>query len=64
MDGLSRCSGDALPYVQEQLWRIGETAVLGSNPVISPAYSGLPVLSRAAIWDFTACCPLRGGTGE
>jgi hypothetical protein len=45
MDGLSRCSGDALPYVQEQLWRIGETAVLGSNPVISPAYSGLPALS-------------------
>ncbi len=31
-----------------------ETAVLGSNPAISPAYSGLPVLRRAAIWDGTS----------
>jgi hypothetical protein len=34
--------------------------VLGSNPADSPAYSGLPVLSWAAIWDgsFTVGCPL------
>jgi hypothetical protein len=34
---------------------------LGSNPAISPAYSGLPVLSWAAIWDGTGmvlCCRL------
>jgi hypothetical protein len=37
-------------------------AVLGLNPpAISPAYSGLPVLRWAAIWDG---CPLRGGRGE
>jgi hypothetical protein len=30
-----------------------ETAVLGSNPAISSAYSGLPVLRSAAIWDGT-----------
>ncbi len=30
-----------------------EAAVLGSNPAISPAYSGLPVLRWAAIWDGT-----------
>jgi hypothetical protein len=30
-----------------------ETAVLGSNPAISPAYSRLPVLRWAAIWDGT-----------
>ncbi len=30
-----------------------DTAVLGSNPAISPAYSGLPVLRWAAIWDGT-----------
>jgi hypothetical protein len=28
-------------------------AVPGSNPAISPAYSGLPTLGRAAIWDGT-----------
>jgi hypothetical protein len=28
-------------------------AVLGSNPAISPAYSGLPILEWAAIWDGT-----------
>jgi hypothetical protein len=28
-------------------------AVLGSNPVISPAYSRLPILGQAAIWDST-----------
>jgi hypothetical protein len=49
--------------IREQCWLIGssrgslvapldcETAVLGSNPAISPAYSGLPVLRWAAIWD-------------
>ncbi len=39
-------------------------AVPGSNPGISPAYSGLPVLRWAAFWDgnFTVC-PLRGGRG-
>jgi hypothetical protein len=42
----------------EQWWLIGSdtrlyTAVLGSNPAISPAYSGLPVLRWAAIWDGT-----------
>ncbi len=31
-----------------------KTAVLGSNPAISPAYSGLPVLRWAAIWDGTS----------
>jgi hypothetical protein len=30
-----------------------ETAVLGSKPAISQAYSGLPVLRWAAIWDGT-----------
>ncbi len=30
-----------------------EAAVLGSNPAISLAYSGLPVLIWAAIWDGT-----------
>ncbi len=30
-----------------------ETAVLGLNPAISPAYSGLLVLSWAAIWNGT-----------
>ncbi len=30
-----------------------DTAVLGSVPAISPAYSGLPVLRWAAIWDGT-----------
>jgi hypothetical protein len=30
-----------------------EAAVLGSNPAISPAYRGLPVLRWAAIWDGT-----------
>ncbi len=38
---------------REQWWLIGidkncETAVLGSNPAISPAYSGLPDLRWAA----------------
>ncbi len=28
-------------------------AVPGSNPAISPAYSGLPILGWAAIWDGT-----------
>jgi hypothetical protein len=31
-----------------------ETAVLGSNPAISPAYSGLQALRWAAIWDGTS----------
>jgi hypothetical protein len=31
-----------------------ETAVLGSNPAISSAYSGLPILRWAAIWDGTS----------
>ncbi len=26
-------------------------AVPGSNPAISPTYSGLPILGLAAIWD-------------
>jgi hypothetical protein len=30
-----------------------EAAVLDSNPAISPAYRGLPVLRWAAIWDGT-----------
>jgi hypothetical protein len=29
-------------------------AVPGTNPAISPAYSGLPVLRWAAIWDSTS----------
>jgi hypothetical protein len=43
-----------------------ETAVLVSNPVISPDYSGLPVLRWAGIWEwyFTACCYLWGGRRE
>ncbi len=45
-------------FFREQWWLIGsdtrlKTAVLGSNPAISPAYSGLPVLRWAAIWDGT-----------
>jgi hypothetical protein len=41
------------------------TAVLGSNPAISPAYSGLPVLKWAAMgWHFAVGCPLRGSRGE
>jgi hypothetical protein len=32
----------------------GETAILGLNPAISPAYSGLPVLRWAAVWDGTS----------
>ncbi len=52
---------------REQWWLIGgssggslvatldcKTAVLGSNPAISPAYSGLPVLRWAATWDGTS----------
>ncbi len=51
---------------REQWWLMGssggslvetpdcKTAVLGSNPAISPAYSGLPVLRWAAIWDGTS----------
>jgi hypothetical protein len=51
---------------REQWWLIGSSggsvvvtpdcknAVLGSNPAISPAYSGLPVLRWAAIWDGTS----------
>ncbi len=31
-----------------------ETEVPGSNPAISPAYSGLLVLRWAAIWDGTS----------
>jgi hypothetical protein len=36
------------------------------NLAISPAYSRLPVLGWAAIWDgnFTVGCPLRGSRGE
>jgi hypothetical protein len=30
------------------------TTVLGLNPAIFPAYNGLPVLRRAAIWDGTS----------
>jgi hypothetical protein len=38
----------------------------GSNSTISTAYSGLPVLRWAAIWNgnFTLGCPLRGGRRE
>ncbi len=40
-------------------------AVLGSDPAISPAFSGLTVLRRAAFWgwNFTVDCPLWGGRG-
>jgi hypothetical protein len=31
-----------------------KTTVLGLNPAISPAYSGLPILRWAAIWDGTS----------
>jgi hypothetical protein len=41
-----------------------ETAVLGSNPAISPAYSGLPVLRRAAIWDGTSLWAVLGGVAQ
>jgi hypothetical protein len=43
-----------------------DTAVLGSNPAISQAYSGLPVLRWAVIWDgtFAVGCPLSGSRGE
>jgi hypothetical protein len=40
--------------------------VLGLKPADSPAYSGLPVLRWAAIWDgnFNVGCPLRDDRGE
>jgi hypothetical protein len=43
-----------------------QPAVSGSNPAISPAYSGLPIFGWGAIWDgnSTVGCPLRGGRGE
>ncbi len=47
--------------LREQWWLIGsdttpdsDSAVLGSNPAISPVKSELPVLRLAAIWDGTA----------
>ncbi len=55
----------AVVALREQWWLLGssggsleatpdcETVVLGSNPAISPTYSGLPVLGWAAIWDGT-----------
>ncbi len=64
---------------REQWWLIGssggslvatpdcEAAVLGSNPAISPAYRGLPVLRKMGChlgWHFAEGCPLRGGRGE
>ncbi len=61
---------DVFRVFMEQWWLIGSNIRLsncspGLNPAISPDYSGLPVLSRAAIWDGTSLgCPLRGSRGE
>jgi hypothetical protein len=41
-------SGDSLEATPDC-----KPAVPGSNPAISPAYSGLPILGWAAIWDGT-----------
>jgi hypothetical protein len=41
-----------------------EAAVLGSNPAISPAYRGLPVLRWAAIWDGTLLKAVLWGAAE
>ncbi len=41
-----------------------ETAVLGSNPAISPAYNGVPILRRAAIWDGTLLKAVLCGAAE
>jgi hypothetical protein len=41
-----------------------ETAVLGSNPAISPAYSGLPFLKWAAIWDGASLSAVHLGAAE
>jgi hypothetical protein len=55
--------GAVVAQPEEQWWLIGSdtrlcncaTAVLGSNPAISPTYSGLPVLRWAAIWMALPC---------
>jgi hypothetical protein len=41
-----------------------ETAVLGLNPAISPAYNGLPVPRWAAIWDGTLLLTVLWGSAE
>jgi hypothetical protein len=65
-DLVTTAGAGAVVAHREQWWLIGssggsfvvtpdcETAVLGSNPAISPVYSGLPVLRWAAIWDSTS----------
>jgi hypothetical protein len=58
---------------QEQWWLIGgslvatpdfKPAVPGSNPAISPAYHGLPILGWAAIWDGTPLQAVLWGAAE
>ncbi len=49
LNGKKICSGGSLVATPDC-----DTAVLGSNPAIAPAYSGLPVLRWAAIWDGTS----------
>jgi hypothetical protein len=57
--------GAVVAHCWEQWWLIGGSSggslvatpdceILGSNPAISPAYSGLPVLRWAAIWGGTS----------
>jgi hypothetical protein len=41
-----------------------KTAVPGLNPAISPAFSGLPVLRWAAIWDGTSLYDVLRGAAE
>jgi hypothetical protein len=41
-----------------------DTAVLDSNPAISPAYSGLQVLRWTAIWDGTSLQAVLRGAAE
>jgi hypothetical protein len=41
-----------------------ETAVLGSNPAISSAYSELPVLRWAAVWGGTLLKAVLSGVAE
>ncbi len=65
-EGGTRVRGMLKEVIYKQWWLIWssggslvvttdcETAVLDSNPSISPAHSGLPILRRAAIWDGTS----------
>jgi hypothetical protein len=74
--GSSGGSLGAVVALREQWWLLGsssgslvvtpdcETAVLGSNSANSSAYSGLPVLRWAAIWDGTSLQVVLCGPAE